>query len=150
MSADQHIIEEIQARLDRDPRIHNPREVAVSERAGAVTLRGTVRSLHQRQTAAQIARSVDGVQSVDDELRVDPRDHWEDDEVRGAALQALMSDDRVPRERVEVGVANGWLTLRGTVKRQSESDAAFEVVSRIPGVGGITNRIEVVTAGLGG
>ena len=51
---------------------------------------------------------------------------------------------------MEVGVANGWLTLRGTVKRQSESDAAFEIVLRIAGVGGITNRIEVVTAGLGG
>jgi osmotically-inducible protein OsmY len=150
MSTDQHIIEEIRARLARDPRIHNAHEVAVSERAGAVTLRGTVRSLHQRRTAAEIARSVHGVRSVDDELRVDPRDHWEDDEVRGAALQALMSDDRVPTERVEVGVANGWLTLRGTVKRQSESDAAFETVSRIAGVGGITNRIEVVTAGLGG
>ena len=36
------------------------------------------------------------------------------------------------------------------VKRQSQSDAAFDVVSQIAGVGGITDRIEVVTAGLGG
>ncbi|HEY3188572.1 MAG TPA: BON domain-containing protein [Solirubrobacteraceae bacterium] len=50
----------------------------------------------------------------------------------------------------DVGVASRWLTLSGAVKRQSESDAAFEVVSRIAGVGGITNRIEVVTAGLDG
>ena len=36
------------------------------------------------------------------------------------------------------------------VKRQSQRDAAFDVVSQIAGVGGITDRIEVVTAGLGG
>ena len=150
MLTDQNIVEEIRARLACDPRMHNPRQVAVSERAGAVMLRGTVRSLHQRRTAAEIARSVPSVRTVDDQLRVDPRDHWDDDELRGAALQALMSDDRVPADRVDVGVASGWLTLNGTVKRQSESDAAFEVVSRIAGIGGITNRIEVVTAGLGG
>ena len=150
MMTDQNIAAEIRARLARDPRIHHPREVAVSARAGAVMLRGTVRSLHQRRAAAEIARSVRGVRTVDDELRVDPRDRWQDDEVRGAALQALMSDDRVPADRVDVRVASGWLTLSGSVKRQSQSDAAFEVVSRIAGVGGITNRIEVVTAGLGG
>jgi osmotically-inducible protein OsmY len=150
MPTHQNIVKEIRARLDGDPRIHNPREVAVSERAGAVILRGTVRSIHQRRAVADIAWSVPGVLTVEVELRVDPRDHWQDDELRGAALQAIISDDRVSAERVDVGVASGWLTLRGTVKRQSESDAAFEAVSTLAGVGGITNRIEVVTAGLGG
>jgi osmotically-inducible protein OsmY len=44
----------------------------------------------------------------------------------------------------------GWLTLSGRVTSQSESDAAFEVVSMLPGVGGITNRIKVITAGVDG
>ena len=147
MATDQTIVDEIQDRLARDPRIHHPHQVAVSDRGGAVTLRGTVRSLHQRLTAAEVARSVRGVRTVDDELRVDPRDHREDDGLRGAALQALMNDARVPADRVDLRVASGWVTLSGTVKRQSDSDAAFEVVSRIAGVGGISNRIAVVTAG---
>jgi hypothetical protein len=33
-------------------------------------------------------------------------------------------------------------------RHQSESDAAFEAVVHVPGVGGITNKIKVVTAGL--
>jgi hypothetical protein len=33
---------------------------------------------------------------------------------------------------------------------QSDSDAAFATVSRLAGVGGITNEIKVITAGLGG
>ena len=138
------------ATLNSDPRIHNSAEVAVSEKAGTVTLRGTVRSLHQRRTAVEIARSVRRVRAVEDELRVDPRDHWRDEELRGAALQALMSDDSVPADRLEVKVTAGWVTLTGEVKHQSDSDAAFAAVSRLAGVGGITNEIKVITAGVGG
>ena len=150
MPEDHPIIEEIRSRLRDDPRVHNPAEVAVSERAGAVTLRGTVRSPHQRRTAMQIARSVAGVATVQDQLRIDPRDHWDDAEIRGAALQALVASDGVPEDRVDVGVSAAWLTLKGEVGHQSESDAAFAAVSSVSGIGGITNSIRVVTAGLDG
>lgn len=39
---------------------------------------------------------------------------------------------------------------RHAIKRQSESNAAFAAVSGVTGVGGITNEIRVVTAGLDG
>jgi len=45
-----------------------------------------------------------------------------------------------------VTVRNGWVTLRGEVRHQFQSDAAFEDVARLEGVGGITNEIRVVTA----
>jgi osmotically-inducible protein OsmY len=61
-----------------------------------------------------------------------------------------MSTDGVPDDRVDVGVAAGWLTLKGEVKRQSESDAAFDAVAKLAGVGGITNEIRVVSAGVDG
>ena len=141
------VIDQIRDRYVRDPRIDHPAEVAVTEKAGTVTLRGTVRSLHQRRAAIEIANSVRGVRAVEDELLVDPRDHYRDDELRGSALQALMSNDEVPIDQINVTVANGWLTLTGRVTHQSESTAAFDAVSTLQGVGGITNKIEVVTAG---
>jgi osmotically-inducible protein OsmY len=144
------IVDEIRELLASDPHIKYPNEVAVSERGGTVTLRGTVRSLHQRRMAFEAARSVAGVDAVENELRVDPRDHFQDDELRGAALQALTSQPGVPADRIDVQVAAGWLTLKGRVKRQSESDAAFAAVSQLPGVGGITNDIKVVSAGVDG
>jgi osmotically-inducible protein OsmY len=58
-----------------------------------------------------------------------------------------MSNDAVPADRIDVTVANGWLTLKGEVKHQHENDAAFESVSALSGVGGITNEIKVITAG---
>jgi osmotically-inducible protein OsmY len=140
------VVDEIRARYGREPRLHHSTEVAVSERAGTVTLRGTVRSLRQRLIAVDIAKSTRGVRAVDDQIIVDPRDHSDDDEIRGAALQALMVGPHVPDDQIDVRVANGWLTLSGQVKHQSESNAAFEAVSQLPS-GGITNKIHVVTAG---
>jgi len=143
------IDDEVRAAIDHDPRIPHTGEVAVFERDGVVTLRGSVGSFRQRRAAAQIARSVPGVRDVVDELRIDLQDRFEDDQIRGAALQALIWDPDVPDERIDVTVKNGWLTLKGDVRHQHESDAAFEDVSRLRGVGGITNEIRVITAGLG-
>jgi osmotically-inducible protein OsmY len=141
------IIDQVRAALDRDPRIPHTGEVAVAEREGTVTLRGSVGSFRQRRAAVQIAKSARGVREVVDELRVDLRDRFEDDQVRAAALQTLIWDPDVPDDRIDVTVKDGWLTLKGEVKHQHESDAAFEDVSRLRGVGGITNEIKVVTAG---
>jgi osmotically-inducible protein OsmY len=150
MSENQFITDEIRATLERDERLPHPAEVAVSERHGTVTLRGSVGSFHQRRAAVRIARSATGVVTVQDELWVDPRDRWRDNEIRGAALQALMASTEVPAERVDVVVENGWLTLKGEVKHQYEGSAAFEAVPRLPGVAGITNEIKVITAGIDG
>ena len=147
MSSESTIIDEIRARYVRDPRLRHPTEVAISERNGTVTLRGTVGSLRQHQAAVDIAKSVSGVSVVQDQLFVDPRDHWEDDELKGAALQALISSSDALAEKIEVRVSAGWVTLSGQVKHQQDSNAAFDAVSRLPRVGGITNKIRVVTAG---
>ncbi len=148
--SNEKVIDEIRATLERDRRIPHPVELAVSEQHGTVTLRGTVASPQQRKAALEIAESVPGVQGVADELKVDPRDRYLDEELRGRALQALMSNPDVPADRLEVSVSNGWLTLKGEVSRQQESNAAFETVHGLAGVGGTTNEIRVVTAGIDG
>jgi osmotically-inducible protein OsmY len=150
MTNDKGIINEVRAELEHDPRLPHPAEVAVSEREGTVMLRGSVGNPHQRRAAVQIAKSVRGVRAVEDQLSVDLLDRWQDDEIRGAALQALISHADVPDGRIDVTVAEGWLTMKGEVKHQDETDAAFEAVSRLPGVGGITNEIKVISAGMDG
>jgi osmotically-inducible protein OsmY len=148
MSDNSFISEEIRATLERDQRLPHPAEVAITEQSGTVVLRGSVGSPHQRRAAVRISQSVPGVVAVYDELWVDPRDRWQDNEIRGVALQALMASDDVPADRIDVIVVNGWLTLKGEVEDQSETNAAFETVRRLPGVGGITNEIKVITAGI--
>lgn len=143
--ADAQVEQDVRTALAADPRVP-ARDVAVSSRAGTVTLRGTVANLKERHAAIAVARAVPGVNSVYDLIRArllsaDPRD----DELRGAALQSLMSDSRVPGHDVDVTVTAAWATLKGRVRYQHQSDAAFEDVAAIDGMGGISNEINVVT-----
>ena len=131
--------------LDLDPRIPSPAEIAVSADGGAVTLRGTVERFSQRRAAVADARKIDGVYEVDDELKVSlaGADRREDDEIRGVALQALIWDTDVPSDTVDVKVDDGWITLKGDVSFQFESDAAYDDVASLYGVYGVTNEIKV-------
>ena len=138
--------DDVRSALERDPRILDPVTVAVSGESASVTLRGTVRSFKQRRAAVEDARSVGGVDYVNDELQVRwLEDDVRDDAIRGAALQSLMWDAEVPADAIDVSVKDGWATLKGEVKHQFQSDAVFDDVARIKGVGGITNKITVVT-----
>lgn len=137
--------DEVRATLARDPRLLEPVDVAVSADGGIVTLRGTVWSFKQRRAAVEDARKIAGVYEVLDKLEVHLRDDVRDDVIRGAALQSLIWDVNVPADSVDVRVSNGWVTLTGEVAFQFQSDAAYDDVAMIRGVGGITNEIKVVT-----
>ncbi len=146
-ATDEQLEERVRAALDREPRVANPRDVAITVAAGAATLRGTVPSFKQRHACVEAAKRVKGVEYVVDELTVKWfADQRSDDELRGAALQALIWDAEVPDDDIDVKVSDGWVTLKGEVRHQFESDAAFDDVARLQGVGGITNEIRVVTA----
>jgi len=137
----------IRSALDLDPRIPDPVEIAVVAEDGVVTLRGTVGSFRQRRAAVSDARNVDQDYEVHDELKVHLQDEWqrEDAEIRGIALQILGWDVEVPADSVDVKVQDGWITLKGNVSYQFESDAAYDDVAGLYGVYGITNEIRVST-----
>jgi osmotically-inducible protein OsmY len=137
--------DDVRSAIERDPRILDPIDIAVSGDGGIVTLRGNVRSFKQRRAAVEDAKKIAGVYEVIDELVVHLRDDVWDDEIRGAAIQSLIWDADVPAERIEVKVSAGWVTLTGTVDYEFQSDAAFDDVAMIKGVGAITNKIKVVT-----
>jgi osmotically-inducible protein OsmY len=134
----------IRASLERDPRIPDTTEIAVSDDRGIVTLRGTVERFSQRRAAAEDAGKIDGVYEVVNHLKVNVLgvDRREDDDIRGAALQSLVWDVDVPDE-LDVEVRDGWVTLTGEVSEQYQSHAAYDDVSRLYGVYGITNEIVV-------
>ncbi len=157
MLTDTPLADAVIANLDRDPRIPESLEIAVAADDGIVTLRGTVESFSQRRAAAQDAKKVDGVYDVDNQLKVSltGANRRDDDEIRGAALQNLIWDVEVPSDFVDVKVDDGWVTLKGNVSYQFESDAAYDDVASLYGVLGVTNEIIVSNpviwrAGVGG
>jgi osmotically-inducible protein OsmY len=136
---------EVIARLEADPRIPDPAEIAVVGDGGIVTLRGTVERFSQRRAAEHDARGVAGVYEVIDHLKVNllGAERREDDEIRGAALRNLIWDAEVPSDSIDVKVQDAWVTLTGDVSFQFQSDAAYDEVSRLYGVAGVTNEIKV-------
>ena len=88
---------------------------------------------------------MEGVYDVINHLKVNllGADRREDDEIRGAALQNLIWDAEAPSDSIDVKVRDGWVTLTGHVGFQFQSDAAYEDVSRLYGVAGVTNEIKV-------
>jgi osmotically-inducible protein OsmY len=131
--------------LELDPRLPDSNDIAVSADDETVVLRGSVESLGQRRAAAEDARKVAGVYDVDNQLTVDllDADRREDDEIRGVALQALIWDTEVPSDTIDVKVQDGWITLKGYVAYQFQSDAAYDDVATLYGVYGVTNEIKV-------
>jgi osmotically-inducible protein OsmY len=142
------IQEDVRAALADDPRIAFPDEIAVKAVGDSVLLRGTVGGFGEKQAAIADARRTRGVFTVDDELRVRlmDRDRREDAEIRGAALQRLMSDSQLVADYLGVEVKDGWVTLTGEVDHQFQSDKTFGHVADLKGVTGITNEIRVVEA----
>ena len=132
--------------MARDPRLPAPDEIAVEAYGGAVTLRGTVGSFAQRRAAVADARRTSGVFDVLDELQVHllDDDRRNDAEIRGAALQRLIWDPELPGGYLDVHVKHGWVTLKGGVDYQHQSDRAFEHAASLYGVTGVTNDIQVV------
>ena len=139
------IEDDARAEIASDPRIPHPAEIAVEVVDGIATLRGTVGSFAQRHAAVADARRSKGVEYVDDWLQVRPldRDRRQDAEIRGAALQRLEWDSEIPGDALRVSVKDGWVTLKGDVVFQFQSDEAFNRVASLHGVTGVTNEIRV-------
>ena len=69
---------------------------------------------------------------------------WErrqDEETRLAVITALHWDLAVPRHCIEVTVKDGWVTLKGQVRRVYEKSCSEADALTIPGVVGVTNAI---------
>jgi osmotically-inducible protein OsmY len=145
MVSSEQIEADILMEIREDKRIPEPDEIAVKAVDGSVTLRGTVGSFAQRRAAVKDARNTEGVFDVYDELKVRILDGYgrDDAEIRGTALQLLMWDVEIPSDSIEVSVLDGWLTLKGDVDFQFQSDDAFEDVASLYGLVGITNEIRV-------
>ena len=56
---------------------------------------------------------------------------------------AVIWDTEVPSDSIDVKVDDGWITLKGDVGYQFQSNAAYDDVASLYGVYGVTNEIKV-------
>jgi osmotically-inducible protein OsmY len=67
----------------------------------------------------------------------------EDEDMRMRVLSALHWDLAIPRDRLNVDVENGWVTVSGTVHLPYERTCAESDARNVAGVVGVTNLIRV-------
>jgi len=141
---DKELKEHVQNALDWEPSV-DASDVGVSAHDGVVTLRGNVGSYVQKITAERVALRVYGVKAVANDLVVTLSRGFErtDTDIAQAAVAALKWNTAVPADRITVTVADGWLTLKGTLDWQYQKDGAARAVRDLTGVKGVINNIVV-------
>jgi len=118
--------------------------VTVDTTKGAVHLRGKVDSDEARATATEIAKGVDGVQSVSNDLQVVAPGNRKmvdagDKEIAEAVESRISRDARL--KKVDVRTDAGVVTLTGEVPTIAASAKASEMARGVAGVKSVKNEL---------
>lgn len=118
--------------------------VAVSN-GGIITLTGFVSSYAEKTAAEKATRRVKGVHAIAEEIEIRyPSDRKDaDDQIADRALKILAWDTTIPKDKVQIKVQHGWVTLSGEVQWQFQRISAENAVHKLGGVMGVTNEIRL-------
>jgi osmotically-inducible protein OsmY len=108
-----------------------------------VTLEGTVGRRRQLDAAEQAVRRVPGVVHVINDIAVTPHVAIGPAAVRAAVERALERHTEREADRLEVFVADGTVTLAGTVDTLAEKRAAVGAAGHVPGVRTVIDELRV-------
>jgi osmotically-inducible protein OsmY len=141
---DRHLQEQVQNALDWEPSV-DAADIGVSVENGVVTLRGDVKTYAEKAAAERVTLKVYGVKAVANDISVRLGDGQQrtDTDIAQAVLAALRWNTMVPKDKVTVAVANGWVTLAGTVDWEYQRQAAANAIRYLAGVRGVTNIVAI-------
>ena len=119
--------------------------IGVAVRDAVVTLTGKVETYAQKQAAAELVSHIRGVRAVADELevRLAAESQRSDDDMAHRIDSIFTWNATIPRDRIQVQVKQGWVTLEGSVEWHFQRSAAEDAIRGLMGVKGITNSIAV-------
>jgi osmotically-inducible protein OsmY len=132
----------VEEELEWEPSVTDT-HIGVAAANGVITLTGHVPAYAEKLAAERAARRVQGVKAVADEIEVRlPGGHERGDEdIASACVSALREYYSVPRDKVQVVVRQGWVSLAGEVEWEYQRTAAHESVQHLTGVKGVINRL---------
>ena len=148
VSSDSWLTSKTKIALFADDRVKG-REVRVETQKGEVFLRGKVDSDEAKMAAAEIAKGVEGVKSVKNDLQV----------VAPAARKTVQANDKqitksvetsfgkdAQLKKIDVRTDAGVVVLSGEVPSISVSAKASEMAHRVEGVKAVKNELRVAQA----
>ena len=140
MRPDNDLHTDVLAELSWDPSIRDE-DIATAVKDGVVTLAGLVDTYAQRHAAERAIERVKGVRAIVNDLTVKLQMDRSDADLAHSAVNAFRWNVEVPAERIQVKVANGWLTLEGEVDWYYQKESAERAVRCLMGVKGVSNLI---------
>lgn len=114
-----------------------------------VILTGEVVMPVLKEDAGKAVKSIEGVESVDNQIQVLPTSPL-DDQTRRAEFNAIYSFpsfqhySNMAVAPIHIVVNNGHVTLEGVVDNQSDKDAANVRANSVPNVFSVTNNLKVL------
>jgi osmotically-inducible protein OsmY len=123
-------------------------DVNVDTRNGVVTLLGKVESAEAKAAAGEVARTIEGVRDVKNQLQIVPRSERErvdarDEDIADRVEKQLDRDRQLENGDINVEANDGIVRLTGEVETLDLSARASEQARRIPGVRAVTNELEL-------
>jgi osmotically-inducible protein OsmY len=144
MKTDSQLQRDVLDELQWEPRVAHA-SIGVAAMDGVITLSGFVGSYAEKLAAEQAARRVKGVRGLAEEIEVRLRSDAKtaDPEIAKRIADMFEWSALIPRDRIEIKVEQGWVTLNGAVDGHFQRKAAGDLVSRITGVRGVSNQIVI-------
>lgn len=130
----------LEADLLQDDRVSS-QKITLDVRAGNATLRGSVSSFRRKLVAQQIVTASEGINSVDNQLVVEPEESVDDERIIADVRAALDASADIAKEAVAVSVELGKVTLNGNVRSHWERSVAEDIVRGVRGVRDVVNML---------
>lgn len=147
-TSDSWITSKTKIALFADDRVKG-REVSVETVKGDVFLRGKVDTEEAKMAAAEVARAIDGVKNVKNDLQVVPASARKavtaDDKQITKAVESRFSKD-AQLKKIDVRTDAGVVILSGEVPNIGVSARASEMAHRVDGVKAVKNELRVTQA----
>jgi hyperosmotically inducible protein len=113
-----------------------------------VTLMGQVRDAILKDSAEKRVKSIEGIESVNNQIEILPTS-GNDDRIRREVARALFNDERLFRYSmgsvppIHIIVKNGHVTLQGVVNSDADKNEANIRANSVPGVFSVDNNLQV-------
>lgn len=144
---DAALLTSVKSALASDP-VTEAGEINVDVNRGVVKLAGFVDTSKEKSKAGDIARQVDGVQSVKNDITVKKGDSSageviDDSILTGKVKAALIADSSTKAHQINVETKGGVVQLSGFVNDAAAKSAATNVAKSVTGVKDVRNELSV-------
>jgi osmotically-inducible protein OsmY len=144
MKTNEVLQKDVQDAIKWEPLL-NAAEIGVIAKDGVITLTGSVDTYAKKSQAEDAAKKVAGVKAVVEkiEIKSDNSGKKSDGEIAAEVLEALKWSWEVPKDKVQVKVENGWVTLNGELNWNFQKEAVKKAATNLIDVKWVTNNITI-------